>query len=71
MEQHFVVKYDTATDTFTIDAETTLAVLPDGPVHDPEAGEWRLDDPEDGYAEVAAVLASLLAGERGYETVRR
>jgi hypothetical protein len=72
MEHHFVVKYDTETDTFVIDDVTAHAVLPDGPIWDRRPpGEWRMDDYEDGHAEVAAVLASLLAADREYVTVRR
>lgn len=67
MEQHFVVKYDTETGAFSIDADTTNAVLTDGVVYDREAGAWRLDDYEDGYAETATVLADLLKQPGNYE----
>lgn len=66
MEQHFVVKYDTETGAFSIDADTTHAVLTDGVVYEHEDG-WRLDDYEDGYAETAAVLADLLKQPGNYE----
>lgn len=67
MEHHFVVKYDTETGAFSIDADTTHAVLADGVVYDREAGAWRLDDYEDGYAETAAVLDDLLKQPGNYE----
>jgi hypothetical protein len=66
VEHHFVVKYDTETGAFSIDADTTHAVLTDGVIYDAASGEWRLDDYEDGYAETAAVLADLLTQEGSY-----
>jgi hypothetical protein len=67
VEHHFVVAYDTRTGRFFVDDETASAVMPDGVVYDPDSGEWRLDDYEDGYAETAAVLADLLKQPGSYE----
>jgi len=61
MEHHFVVKYDTRTARFLVDDDTAAAVLPDGPIYDPEDGGWRLAEAEDDHDELALLLTMLLA----------
>lgn len=40
MEYHFVVVYDSKTDTFAMDYEQQEDRYYNGPIYDPEAGEW-------------------------------